>query len=252
MPAATSSAPLTAARLAAAGQGQAGCGRGTESEVAEEQSSEARESTRDVHRHEARSNRPGTVLLDGPPAGRNGPAPMAGPSDSELLNDVARIRRVLARELETINEYEAFARPPPARGPRLLRPPGRRGEGARLRGHPDASHAGRRPGRALRQAHRPGSLPEGGRCASPVARTSTPSGRLPRRLQWAAEWAALLAEPLHLAAACTGRCTACPLPPPRMPTRSPWARSGAGVVAAVAGGGALADDSSSGGDYADA
>jgi hypothetical protein len=34
---------------------------------------------------------------------------MAGPSDSEFLNDVARIRRVLARELETINEYEAFA-----------------------------------------------------------------------------------------------------------------------------------------------
>jgi hypothetical protein len=34
---------------------------------------------------------------------------MAGPSDSDLLNDVARIRRVLARELETINEYEAFA-----------------------------------------------------------------------------------------------------------------------------------------------
>jgi hypothetical protein len=34
---------------------------------------------------------------------------MAGPSESELLNDVARIRRVLARELETINEYEAFA-----------------------------------------------------------------------------------------------------------------------------------------------
>ncbi len=34
---------------------------------------------------------------------------MAGPSDNELLNDVARIRRVLARELETINEYEAFA-----------------------------------------------------------------------------------------------------------------------------------------------
>jgi len=34
---------------------------------------------------------------------------MAGSSDSELLNDVARIRRVLARELETINEYEAFA-----------------------------------------------------------------------------------------------------------------------------------------------
>lgn len=44
-----------------------------------------------------------------PPAGRNGPAPMAGSSDSDLLNDVARIRRVLARELETINEYEAFA-----------------------------------------------------------------------------------------------------------------------------------------------
>ncbi|ADO71860.1 hypothetical protein [Stigmatella aurantiaca] len=34
---------------------------------------------------------------------------MAGSSDTELLNDVARIRRVLARELETINEYEAFA-----------------------------------------------------------------------------------------------------------------------------------------------
>jgi hypothetical protein len=34
---------------------------------------------------------------------------MAGPSDSDLLNDVARIRRVLARELETINEYEGFA-----------------------------------------------------------------------------------------------------------------------------------------------
>jgi hypothetical protein len=44
-----------------------------------------------------------------PPAGRNGPGAMAGPSDSELLSDVARIRRVLARELETINEYEAFA-----------------------------------------------------------------------------------------------------------------------------------------------
>jgi hypothetical protein len=44
-----------------------------------------------------------------PPADRNGPCAMAGPSDSELLNDVARIRRVLARELETINEYEAFA-----------------------------------------------------------------------------------------------------------------------------------------------
>ncbi|MDC0706963.1 ferritin [Stigmatella sp. ncwal1] len=34
---------------------------------------------------------------------------MAGSPDMELLNDVARIRRVLARELETINEYEAFA-----------------------------------------------------------------------------------------------------------------------------------------------
>jgi hypothetical protein len=38
---------------------------------------------------------------------------MAAPSDplanGELLDDVARIRRVLARELETINEYEAFA-----------------------------------------------------------------------------------------------------------------------------------------------
>jgi len=34
---------------------------------------------------------------------------MAGPPDSDL-DDVARIRRVLARELETINEYEAFAR----------------------------------------------------------------------------------------------------------------------------------------------
>jgi hypothetical protein len=34
---------------------------------------------------------------------------MAGPSDNDLLSDVARIRRVLARELETINEYEAFA-----------------------------------------------------------------------------------------------------------------------------------------------
>jgi hypothetical protein len=44
-----------------------------------------------------------------PPADRNGPGAMAGPSDSELLNDVARVRRVLARELETINEYEAFA-----------------------------------------------------------------------------------------------------------------------------------------------
>jgi hypothetical protein len=45
-----------------------------------------------------------------PPAGRNGRAAMAGPSDSELLSDVARVRRVLARELETINEYEAHAR----------------------------------------------------------------------------------------------------------------------------------------------
>lgn len=45
-----------------------------------------------------------------PRAGRNGPASMAGSSsDNDLLNDVARIRRVLARELETINEYEAFA-----------------------------------------------------------------------------------------------------------------------------------------------
>jgi hypothetical protein len=34
---------------------------------------------------------------------------MAASSDSKLLDDVARIRRVLARELETINEYEAFA-----------------------------------------------------------------------------------------------------------------------------------------------
>ncbi len=44
-----------------------------------------------------------------PPAGRNGPDAMGGPSDSEHLSDVARIRRVLARELETITEYEAFA-----------------------------------------------------------------------------------------------------------------------------------------------
>jgi hypothetical protein len=40
-------------------------------------------------------------------------AAMAASSDplanGELLDDVARIRRVLARELETINEYEAFA-----------------------------------------------------------------------------------------------------------------------------------------------
>ncbi|NOK04441.1 MULTISPECIES: encapsulin nanocompartment cargo protein EncB [Myxococcus] len=34
---------------------------------------------------------------------------MAGPPDSDL-DDVARIRLVLARELETINEYEAYAR----------------------------------------------------------------------------------------------------------------------------------------------
>jgi len=34
---------------------------------------------------------------------------MAGPPDSDL-DDVARIRLVLARELETINEYEAHAR----------------------------------------------------------------------------------------------------------------------------------------------
>ncbi|GHG98962.1 ferritin [Comamonas sp. JC664] len=34
---------------------------------------------------------------------------MASPSDSDL-DDVARIRLVLARELETINEYEAYAR----------------------------------------------------------------------------------------------------------------------------------------------
>ena len=34
---------------------------------------------------------------------------MAASSDSALLDDVARVRRVLARELETINEYEAFA-----------------------------------------------------------------------------------------------------------------------------------------------
>ncbi len=35
---------------------------------------------------------------------------MAGPSDNEQASDVALIRRVLARELETINEYEASAR----------------------------------------------------------------------------------------------------------------------------------------------
>ena len=35
---------------------------------------------------------------------------MAGPSDNDLSSDVALVRRVLARELETINEYEASAR----------------------------------------------------------------------------------------------------------------------------------------------
>lgn len=35
---------------------------------------------------------------------------MAGPSDTDLSSDVALVRRVLARELETINEYEASAR----------------------------------------------------------------------------------------------------------------------------------------------
>jgi rubrerythrin len=35
---------------------------------------------------------------------------MAGPSNNEQASDVALIRRVLARELETINEYEASAR----------------------------------------------------------------------------------------------------------------------------------------------
>jgi hypothetical protein len=34
---------------------------------------------------------------------------MAGTPDKNGLTDVARIRQVLARELETINEYEAFA-----------------------------------------------------------------------------------------------------------------------------------------------
>jgi hypothetical protein len=34
---------------------------------------------------------------------------MAGASDNSRLSDVARIRQVLARELETINEYEAHA-----------------------------------------------------------------------------------------------------------------------------------------------
>jgi hypothetical protein len=37
-------------------------------------------------------------------------ASMAGPPDNDLSTDVALVRRVLARELETINEYEAFAR----------------------------------------------------------------------------------------------------------------------------------------------
>lgn len=37
-------------------------------------------------------------------------APMAGPPDTDLSSDVALVRRVLARELETINEYEASAR----------------------------------------------------------------------------------------------------------------------------------------------
>jgi hypothetical protein len=35
---------------------------------------------------------------------------MAGPPDTDLSSDVALVRRVLARELETINEYEASAR----------------------------------------------------------------------------------------------------------------------------------------------
>jgi hypothetical protein len=35
---------------------------------------------------------------------------MAGPPDNDLSTDVALVRRVLARELETINEYEAHAR----------------------------------------------------------------------------------------------------------------------------------------------
>ncbi|HEX8436745.1 ferritin family protein [Archangium sp.] len=35
---------------------------------------------------------------------------MAGLPDNDLSTDVALVRRVLARELETINEYEAFAR----------------------------------------------------------------------------------------------------------------------------------------------
>jgi hypothetical protein len=35
---------------------------------------------------------------------------MAGPPDNDLSSDVALVRQVLARELETINEYEASAR----------------------------------------------------------------------------------------------------------------------------------------------
>lgn len=35
---------------------------------------------------------------------------MAGPPDTDLSTDVALVRRVLARELETINEYAAHAR----------------------------------------------------------------------------------------------------------------------------------------------
>ncbi|HYO58951.1 ferritin [Archangium sp.] len=35
---------------------------------------------------------------------------MAGPPDNDLSTDVALVRRVLARELETINDYEAHAR----------------------------------------------------------------------------------------------------------------------------------------------
>ena len=35
---------------------------------------------------------------------------MAGPPDNDLSTDVALVRQVLARELETINEYEAHAR----------------------------------------------------------------------------------------------------------------------------------------------
>jgi hypothetical protein len=35
---------------------------------------------------------------------------MAGPPDNDLSTDVALVRRVLARELETINDYEASAR----------------------------------------------------------------------------------------------------------------------------------------------